>query len=163
MGYCAQGSGWVEIKKDLTLEDKKAFLMGLLNDEAVVEAFEGYNDETCEFMKKALWLYDWYEVHPEISKDPLGIELTHEYGKYHGEELQEELSLFIPVAESIEMNFCGDDEQRWRFRLKDGEIEEDNYDSIVLDDIPNAIRAEGLGLSEETIARITDAIKRIAV
>ena len=51
-----------------------------------------------------------------------GMWLTHEYGKYHDDDMTEALQKIAPFVAKGDVEFSGDDDINWRFHFYDGKM-----------------------------------------
>lgn len=100
MGYCATGSGCLKLKSEVP-ED----VLALLSWENA-----GFS-EVADSPDGGLWL-------------------THEYEKYHNDDVVYAMNKIAPYVEYGDVEFSGEDDCHWRFHFEDGSVKEQDGEIV---------------------------------
>lgn len=98
MGYYANGGGQVMLRKDELGTPVK------LPDDLLKMLGEDFS-EVADSPDGGLWL-------------------THEYNKYHSDDVEQSMEALASYVTSGDVEFAGEDDCHWRFHFENGEVEE---------------------------------------
>lgn len=144
MGYYAQGSGSITIKR-LTEQEVKDFYRRVethfvwkpVAEEKIPKDIKYILSKIDNQIANIFVLCNNYNENRQLA-----IEVLYEYGIY-SKLVKEELDLIASITESGEINFVGDDNHVWRFHFREGEWHEDNGVVYYSTDEPLTMKMDG--------------------
>lgn len=176
MSYYASGYGELTIRTGISsdeirklysdcIENDKLYICGRIvcpDAESIVNAVAAAGDGFSEVAKLA----------GSETDNSFVLCLTHEYEKYHEEDIQETLKILAPITSDGEVEFAGEDDSHWVFRFENGCFTEYNG-SIVYDcDIQNeglpeqteihAVRMDGMNVDQNVTQNVTVTVYHTA-